>query len=198
MTAKEVANFYGYAKLAAMLPDAARAALSKDALIAQAKDAKGQTVAKAKFQLAPFIAIAGFFVHYLDIYTDFALMMKFGNIHFPYFGASIISSPDGMNVQCAEMGEDYEFACSEYKEPNFFNLSIIFLVMGVIATYGAVDIWNLQARAALQNGELDANELRETLVLLASYAGYPNVAGLVGETEGVIAAWESEQQATND
>ena len=26
------------------------------------------------------------------------------------------------------------------------------LLMGVIATYGAVDIWNLQARAALQNG----------------------------------------------
>ena len=72
------------------------------------------------------------------------------------------------------------------------------LLMGVIATYGTVDIWNLQARAALQNGELDANELRETLVLLASYAGYPNVAGLVGETEGVISAWESEQQATND
>tara|TARA_B110000014_G_scaffold167930_1_gene118977 strand:- start:545 stop:949 length:405 start_codon:yes stop_codon:yes gene_type:complete len=72
------------------------------------------------------------------------------------------------------------------------------LLMGVIATYGTVDIWNLQARAALQNGELDANELRETLVLLASYAGYPNVAGLVGETESVIAAWESEQQATND
>ena len=135
MTAKEVANFYGYAKLAAMLPDAARAALSKDALIAQAKDAKGQTVAKAKFHLAPFIAIAGFFVHYLDIYTDFALMMKFGNIHFPYLGAEVISgSPHGMNVQCAKMDEDYEFACSEYKEPNFFNLSIIFLVMGVIAT----------------------------------------------------------------
>ena len=72
------------------------------------------------------------------------------------------------------------------------------LLMGVIATHGTVDIWNLQARAALQNGELDANELRETLVLLASYAGYPNVAGLVGETESVIAAWESEQQATND
>ena len=71
------------------------------------------------------------------------------------------------------------------------------LLMAVIATYGTVDIWNLQARAALQNGELDPNELRETLVLLASYAGYPNVAGLVGETEGVIAAWESEQQATN-
>ena len=72
------------------------------------------------------------------------------------------------------------------------------MLMGVIASYGTVDIWNLQARAALQNGELDANELRETLVLLASYAGYPNVAGLVGETEGVIAAWESEQQTTND
>ncbi len=41
---------------------------------------------------------------------------------------------------------------------------------------------------------LDA-ELRETLITLAPYAGYPRVVGLVGECEGVIAKWNKEQQA---
>ena len=61
------------------------------------------------------------------------------------------------------------------------------LAMGVIAANGATDIWGLQARSALANGELSVEELRETLVFLAPYAGYPNVAPLVGETEKAIA-----------
>lgn len=61
------------------------------------------------------------------------------------------------------------------------------LVMGVIAANGAVETWKVQASAALANGELTADELRETLVMLAPYAGYPNVAPLVAECEGVIA-----------
>lgn len=61
------------------------------------------------------------------------------------------------------------------------------LLMGVIAAAGAVDVWKIQARAALANGELTPDELRETLILLAPYAGYPKVAGLVGVCESVIA-----------
>ncbi|MGI9603381.1 MAG: carboxymuconolactone decarboxylase family protein [Acidimicrobiales bacterium] len=61
------------------------------------------------------------------------------------------------------------------------------LLMGVIAAQGQTEVWKIQARAALDRQELTADELRETLVMLAPYAGYPNVAGLVGEAEGVIA-----------
>jgi 4-carboxymuconolactone decarboxylase len=61
------------------------------------------------------------------------------------------------------------------------------LAMGVIAANGATDIWGFQARSALANGELSVEELRETLVFLAPYAGYPNVAPLVGVTEKAIA-----------
>ena len=43
------------------------------------------------------------------------------------------------------------------------------------------------ARNLLANGELSVEELRETLVFLAPYAGYPNVAPLVGVTEKAIA-----------
>lgn len=61
------------------------------------------------------------------------------------------------------------------------------LIMGVIAARGQTDVWKLQAKAALKRGELEPDELRETLVMLAPYAGYPNVAPLVTACEEVIA-----------
>ena len=59
----------------------------------------------------------------------------------------------------------------------------------VIAACGATDVWGLQVRAALHNGELTPEELRETLVILAPYAGYPRVAPLVGVCEETINEW---------
>ena len=67
------------------------------------------------------------------------------------------------------------------------------LLMGVIASQGQGDIWRIQAKSALKRGELTADELRETLIILAPYAGYPNVASLLGHCESVISEWESEQ-----
>lgn len=68
------------------------------------------------------------------------------------------------------------------------------LIMGVIAANGQVDTWKIQARAALRRGELTPDELRETLVMLAPYAGYPNVAGLVVPCEEVISTWVGDGQ----
>ena len=66
------------------------------------------------------------------------------------------------------------------------------LIMGVIAAAGQVDTWKIQARAALRRRELAPDELRETLVQLAPYAGYPRVAPLVAATEEVIGTWQAE------
>ena len=63
------------------------------------------------------------------------------------------------------------------------------LIMGVIAADSQADTWKVQARAALRNGELSEDELRETLIMLAPYAGYPNVAPLLMATEEVIGTW---------
>ncbi len=63
------------------------------------------------------------------------------------------------------------------------------LLMGVIAANGQVDTWKIQARASLKRSELTPDELRETLVMLAPYAGYPNIAGLVVPCEEVIGTW---------
>ena len=69
------------------------------------------------------------------------------------------------------------------------------LTMGVIAALGEAPTWKIQVRAALKNGELSAEEARETLIILAPYGGYPNVAGLIGVTEEAIAEVAAEAAA---
>ena len=63
------------------------------------------------------------------------------------------------------------------------------LIMGVIAARGSIDVWKLQAQSALRRGELTPDELRETLIALAPYAGYPMVAPLIGPCEAAINDW---------
>ena len=72
------------------------------------------------------------------------------------------------------------------------------LIMGVIAASGQVETWKIQARAALDNGELTPDQLRECLIMLAPYAGYPNVADFTGETEKVIYKWNRAQAEAED
>ena len=67
------------------------------------------------------------------------------------------------------------------------------LIMGVIAARGSTEVWKLQAQSALKRGELTPDELRETLITLAPYAGYPNVAPLVGICETAINEWNQSQ-----
>ena len=62
------------------------------------------------------------------------------------------------------------------------------LTMGVIAALGEQTTWGIQVRAALANGELTAEQARETLIHLAQYAGYPRVSSLLRVTEEAIAA----------
>jgi 4-carboxymuconolactone decarboxylase len=62
------------------------------------------------------------------------------------------------------------------------------LIMGVIAGMGESMTWQIQVKAALKNGELTPEQVREALIQLAPYAGYPRVAGLLGPTEQAIQA----------
>lgn len=61
------------------------------------------------------------------------------------------------------------------------------LIMGVIAGMGESMTWKIQVKAALKNGELTPEQVREALIHLAQYAGYPRAAGLLGATEEAIA-----------
>lgn len=64
------------------------------------------------------------------------------------------------------------------------------LIMGIIAEKGEPATWGIQVKAALKNGELTPEQLREVLIQVAQYAGYPRAASLLGPTEQAIAKFE--------
>ena len=61
------------------------------------------------------------------------------------------------------------------------------VTMGVIAALGEREPFCIQVRSAIKNGELTANQVREMLIHLAPYAGYPRAAGLLMAVEKVLA-----------
>ena len=68
------------------------------------------------------------------------------------------------------------------------------ILLGVIGTLGEKDTFGIQCKAALKNGEFTAEQLREVLIMLANYAGYPRAAGLLGAMEKAIAEVAAEQK----
>jgi 4-carboxymuconolactone decarboxylase len=64
------------------------------------------------------------------------------------------------------------------------------VLIGIIAALGENDTFQIQVRSALKNGELTPTQVREALIMIANYAGYPRAAGLIGGTEQTIAAFE--------
>ena len=62
------------------------------------------------------------------------------------------------------------------------------IVLGVIGALGEKDTFGVHSKAALKNGELTPEELREVVITLAKYAGYPRAAGMIGVVENQIAA----------
>jgi 4-carboxymuconolactone decarboxylase len=67
------------------------------------------------------------------------------------------------------------------------------LIMGMIAALGEKETWQVQVRAAVKNGELSAAQVREALITVANYAGYPRAAGLIGATEQTLAQLAKEK-----
>ncbi len=61
------------------------------------------------------------------------------------------------------------------------------VTMGVIAALGEGETFGIQVRSAVKNGELTPTQVREMLIHLAPYAGYPRVAGLLGVVERTLA-----------
>jgi 4-carboxymuconolactone decarboxylase len=71
------------------------------------------------------------------------------------------------------------------------------ILLGVIGALGEKDTFAIQSKAALKNDELSAEQLREVLIMLANYAGYPRAAGLIGVVEQQIAAVAKEEKQKN-
>ena len=60
------------------------------------------------------------------------------------------------------------------------------LLIGLLAGQGAADVLGIQIPAAYANGELDEDELREIVVFLSHYAGWPNGARMNTVVEEAI------------
>ena len=61
------------------------------------------------------------------------------------------------------------------------------VLMGIIAALGEKDTFAIQAKASVKNGELTPAQVREVLITVANYAGYPRAAGLIAAAEQAIA-----------
>lgn len=60
------------------------------------------------------------------------------------------------------------------------------LLLGAIAALGESMTFGIQSKAALKNAELTPEQLRECLIFLTQYVGYPRAAGLIGVVEKAI------------
>jgi 4-carboxymuconolactone decarboxylase len=67
------------------------------------------------------------------------------------------------------------------------------VLLGIIGALGERDTFQIQVKAALKNGELTPAQVREVVITLAQYAGYPRAATQLGATEQTIAAVEKER-----
>jgi len=65
------------------------------------------------------------------------------------------------------------------------------LLLGAILAQGEGMTFAIQAKAALKNGELTPEQLREVTVFLVHYVGYPRCSGVVGVLEQAIAEFEA-------
>jgi 4-carboxymuconolactone decarboxylase len=61
------------------------------------------------------------------------------------------------------------------------------LLIGLLVGRGLHDVIPIQVEAALKNEELTPEELREIVILLAHYAGWPDGAKLNSQVESLIA-----------
>lgn len=68
------------------------------------------------------------------------------------------------------------------------------LLIGMLTGIGAHDVLTIQVPAALAAGELDAEALREIVIFLTHYAGWPNGSRLNSLVEETVA--KAERSAT--
>ena len=70
------------------------------------------------------------------------------------------------------------------------------LLLGIIAEKGEAATFKTQVKATLKRGEMNPEEVRELLLFIAQYAGYPRAASMLGPLEEAIAEYQKAQPAT--
>lgn len=72
------------------------------------------------------------------------------------------------------------------------------LLLGIIAEKGESMTFKIQAKASLKRGEMNAEELRELLLFIAQYAGYPRAASMLMPLEEAIAEVDQEKNENQE
>ena len=80
-----------------------------------------------------------------------------------------------------------------WNRPGLTNRDRRLLLIGMLAGQGAADVLGIQVPAAYAAGELDETELREIVVFLSHYAGWPQGARLNSVVEEAITAARRKQ-----
>jgi 4-carboxymuconolactone decarboxylase len=74
-----------------------------------------------------------------------------------------------------------------WKRPGLSDRDRRLLLIGLLSGTGGADVLGIQIPAAYANGELDDTALREIVIFLCHYAGWPNGARLNSVVEETIA-----------
>lgn len=82
-----------------------------------------------------------------------------------------------------------------WSRPGLDVLARRLLAIGVLAAQGQPDLLDIQFGAALANGELDEHQVREVVIHLAHYVGWPLGAGVNNAAERSIAQHRKRQAA---
>jgi 4-carboxymuconolactone decarboxylase len=61
------------------------------------------------------------------------------------------------------------------------------VAMGVMAALGEADTFEIQMRAAIKNGELNEDQIKDLLVFLTQYVGFPRTTRLLAAVRKIFA-----------
>jgi 4-carboxymuconolactone decarboxylase len=81
---------------------------------------------------------------------------------------------------------DHLFA-DVWNRPGLSNRDRRLLLIGMLSTHGAQDVLSIQVPAAFRSGDLDEDALREIVIMVSHYAGWPVGARLNSLVEETIA-----------
>ncbi len=70
------------------------------------------------------------------------------------------------------------------------------LTIGVLAALGKADLLDVQFQSALHNGELTEDQVREVVIHLTHYVGWPLATDISGSAERVLARRNTSRDAT--
>ena len=69
------------------------------------------------------------------------------------------------------------------------------MTIGVLAALGRSELLDVQFDSALENGELTVDQVREVVIHLTHYIGWPLATAVAGAAEAVIARRAKEDKA---